>query len=1164
MRRPVLALLFFSFFTNLFAQPINDDCAGIIDLGIAPICPFPDTFHNVNATLTTAFSDPIDNVPSCFNGGTVDRDVWFQFTVPVDIVDFTVNVTGVDGVNGSITQPQVAVYRGDCLLDELVELKCATSNANSSSVTIDLLGLTPNLNYFLRVSDWSINATPNWGDFVICVEELSQTYIMGTDLGSNACSGTLFDSGGPDNDYSENENFTFTICPDILTNCINLDIVSTDIETNFDNLTFFAGDDINAPQMGNLTGVGGPISFQAGTECVTIQFQSDFIVNQGGFELTWQCSPDSCETTFIPCEDTQAIFGLPFSESGTTCNSGNDVQTGPCPNSDELLEGEDLLYTYNPFNDQCIDIIITGADLGTGLSVYNGCPESATECMGFAQNTTNDTLAVQGISLSAFSPIFIAISNPNCTDFSIQIVEVPCPVTAPSRPICEDAFLLNNCEGLPDAFAVSQTTLSIPEYFQAGVNDGCWPGTGVAHYTWLFFQAQTDGDFGFIAQNGNEFESSNINIQVWGPIPDFEMMCEFMENNQPVRSTGALNTASNLTGLTNTNPLNNTSVTDDCEDVTGDGFVSALPVQNGEIYLIFINDFDGNIVNGGVEMDFSPTTVGVLEGLPEDTPLSAEEYTLNGNATYVPYNFDYSCIQITAAQNTQKSCVWAAEQVNFFEPISQNITVYLGDNDGGADGICMVYHQSVMGSSACGVSGGQIGAGSIDNSFIIEFDTWQNTDLGDPFQDHIAVNVNGDMGNPIGGPAVLPNIEDGQEHIVTFNWDPTTMTYEIFFDGVLQISGVYDIIQNCFQGISTAYCGFTGSTGGANNLQYACTGDNLYPTASLDSIQVEICQGESYLAGGADQTEPGFYTDVFVKLNGCDSTIVTELSVTPASSDLVEVTLCEGQIYFVGGAPQSTAGIYIDTLQTAIGCDSIVTTDLRFVEYYDSIFVQLCEGESYFAQGQNQTTSGIYIDIFPSQIGCDSVKVSNVEFVPATAIIEETDLLSCQNGNCATLDATNSTTGDNVTYNWTQFGQGELVEGANTLTPTVCQASIYILEVTNTVNGFTCVATDSLEVFVDPNIVCEYNIPNAFTPDNDGTNDLFQLIDEGENFEVISLSIFNRWGEEVHNGSGGSHPWDGTMNGKPAASEVYVYHFKIRAIGTGEVIEEYGELVLLR
>ncbi|RME39713.1 MAG: hypothetical protein D6794_03420, partial [Deltaproteobacteria bacterium] len=64
----------------LHAQPQNDDCAGLIDLGEAPVCP-SDTFTNVGASQSTVFSNPDFNIPACFNSGVVPRDVWFSFTV---------------------------------------------------------------------------------------------------------------------------------------------------------------------------------------------------------------------------------------------------------------------------------------------------------------------------------------------------------------------------------------------------------------------------------------------------------------------------------------------------------------------------------------------------------------------------------------------------------------------------------------------------------------------------------------------------------------------------------------------------------------------------------------------------------------------------------------------------------------------------------------------------------------------------------------------------------------------------------------------------------------------------------------------------------------------------------------------------------------------------
>lgn len=58
-----IALMLFSVLS--FAQPINNDCAGIIDLGEAPICPSPAIYTNLDATESNIGND---NFPNCFNG----------------------------------------------------------------------------------------------------------------------------------------------------------------------------------------------------------------------------------------------------------------------------------------------------------------------------------------------------------------------------------------------------------------------------------------------------------------------------------------------------------------------------------------------------------------------------------------------------------------------------------------------------------------------------------------------------------------------------------------------------------------------------------------------------------------------------------------------------------------------------------------------------------------------------------------------------------------------------------------------------------------------------------------------------------------------------------------------------------------------------------------
>ena len=85
-------------------------------------------------------------------------------------------------------------------------------------------------------------------------------------------------------------------------------------------------------------------------------------------------------------------------------------------------------------------------------------------------------------------------------------------------------------------------------------------------------------------------------------------------------------------------------------------------------------------------------------------------------------------------------------------------------------------------------------------------------------------------------------------------------------------------------------------------------------------------------------------------------------------------------------------------------------------------------------------------------------------------------------------------------------------------------------------------------------------IPNAFTPNGDGKNDLF-YIEMQEGVTVHSFQIFNRWGENVHDGL---YPWDGIYKGKQSPEGVYVYVAKLRLIDMHEDIERKGSVTLIR
>ncbi|MEY3050895.1 MAG: hypothetical protein RLY31_680, partial [Bacteroidota bacterium] len=628
---PLLSLLFCLSYGALLAQPSNDECSGLVYLGEAPVCPSTDTFNNVNATVSTVFSTPSENIPTCFTGGVVDRDVWFSFTTPADgsAPDLTVRLQAVDGPHGAITQPQLAVYRGDCLLDELQELSCVTAPPGGTDLELDLLGLTPGLPYFVRVSDWSASASPNWGDFVLCVEAFVPVFQMGEDDGSEACYGTLYDSGGADGDYGNNEFHTFTICPDQFHQCIILDISSYDLEFSYDILQVYAGDTPSGLQLGSFTGSGGGVTLQSNGSCVTVVFDSDGSVSDNGFELSWTCSPDTCDIPPpISCESAVAVGSLPFFVDGiSTCNAGNNYQAGPC-NTDAWMATEDYVFSYVSNGGECIAVSVSGSADGTGLGIFDDCPDVAVSCLAQAGGGAGASdPAVNSVFLELPGTYYFVVDNAGgCTDFQLSAEKVACPVVFPSAALCEDALSLNGCGELPAVVSVAPGQ-GDPSFLVDGTNDGCW-GAYPTNFTWFSFQAQADGEFGFVMQAADPNEASDIDFQVWGPVADPADLCTFAQQHQPARSSYAA--GADPTGMTHIHPSTGVPVTDTCETATGDDFVSPLPVTAGSFYIVLINDWGNQIVSGAVSIDFGSTSPGVMDALPLTFTISPDTVVCPG------------------------------------------------------------------------------------------------------------------------------------------------------------------------------------------------------------------------------------------------------------------------------------------------------------------------------------------------------------------------------------------------------------------------------------------------------------------------------------------------------------------------------------------------------
>jgi len=108
-----------------------------------------------------------------------------------------------------------------------------------------------------------------------------------------------------------------------------------------------------------------------------------------------------------------------------------------------------------------------------------------------------------------------------------------------------------------------------------------------------------------------------------------------------------------------------------------------------------------------------------------------------------------------------------------------------------------------------------------------------------------------------------------------------------------------------------------------------------------------------------------------------------------------------------------------------------------------------------------------------------------------------------------------------------------------------------------------CIGMDSITIIVEE-LVCGFPtvfLPNSFTPNGDGENDILFL--RGDLIESMSLEIYDRWGEKVFESNDQSVGWDGTYKGREADSAVYVYVLEATCVD-GQELSDNGNVTLIR
>jgi len=227
----------------------------------------------------------------------------------------------------------------------------------------------------------------------------------------STCSDVFVDSGGLGGNYSSNENYEITICPDVAGNYIDLNFTTFNIEGgSFDFLVIYNGMDTSGGLLGTITedsacdvtqytssGTGG---------CITIVFVSDGSFNQSGWEASVSCVTSPGSPPAAPPNSVCGGSGAFCADSGAL-EFPNTANTDCVPDAPNVVVSNSCLGSApNPAwyfieiglaGDIIIDISqTTGAGgTGTGLDVdyvvWGPFPDVASSCADFtAGDCTND------------------------------------------------------------------------------------------------------------------------------------------------------------------------------------------------------------------------------------------------------------------------------------------------------------------------------------------------------------------------------------------------------------------------------------------------------------------------------------------------------------------------------------------------------------------------------------------------------------------------------------------------------------------------------------------------------------------------------------------------------------------------------------------------------
>ena len=382
----------------------------------------------------------------------------------------------------------------------------------------------------------------------------AQDFIM-QDGSVNTCAGNFFDSGGANNDYSDNENFVYTICPDLVdyklvAEFIEIDFITTSDNSGDDKLVIYDGQDVNSPilytidQNNNIDSTDSSLIIIASESnasgCLTFKFTSDFLFNSTG----WNAQIDCIES----CQDSTASLTHVIPSIFNNASSNYEIEI------------------FQNINVE-IDPNFTGDNGNNPSFIWDFGDGSA------PQTTSQPVINYVYSNLGEFDISVTIVDDIGCTNE--DILEIPIEVFTPLNSFCDDA----------SEICFDESAIIIPNFNQN--DDGIFNAEDGPDYgclatqpdpSWFYFQVENSGDLTFLLEQNTlpdlSGTSLDLDFKIWGPF------------SSPFGNCNNLNTSTELPDLPNGNIFDGCSFSAFASENMG-----VSNAQAGEYYIFITTNF---------------------------------------------------------------------------------------------------------------------------------------------------------------------------------------------------------------------------------------------------------------------------------------------------------------------------------------------------------------------------------------------------------------------------------------------------------------------------------------------------------------------------------------------------------------------------------------------